>query len=107
VNALKNTGEALAAALQSVSLLLEPEAIVVAGPLSRAAPYLDGVRRGLGRLGESGEEALGKLRCGEIRAARAAAILALLERIYSPALDFEALCASFQPASDVRVGVTQ
>jgi glucokinase len=93
--ALRNAGAALAGALQLLNQTIEPEAIILAGSMSRAPAYRQGIRQSLDKTDE-GQAALAKIQTGEIRAVRAAAILALLERIYSPALDFDALCASAQ-----------
>jgi predicted NBD/HSP70 family sugar kinase len=102
LRALQAGGEALAGALRSLCLLLEPEAIIVDGPLSRAPAYLDGIRRHLEEAGDSGAEVSRKMKRGEIRAAQAAAILPLLDLIYSPNLDFEALCRSLPLAQQGR-----
>lgn len=93
VNALQSAGSALAGSLTVLNQTIEPEAMILAGSLARVPDYVAGVRRKL-QASEEGLEVLGKLRLAEIRAVRAAAILALMERIYSPELDFEGLCAS-------------
>lgn len=89
-DALRSAGGALAGALQILNQTIEPEAIILAGSMSRVPEYVEGIEMRL-RDSTEGGEALAKLRIGEVRAVRAAAMLVLLEKIYSPALDFESL----------------
>ncbi|MGD9829560.1 MAG: ROK family protein [Hyphomicrobiaceae bacterium] len=87
VRTLRAAGAALADALQIVDLFLEPEVLVLDGSMSRVAAYVEGMRRRLEQSGEQGRELAGKLRIGEVRSVKAAAMLVLLDRVYSPALD--------------------
>lgn len=88
--ALRSAGWALAGALQVLNQTIEPEAIILAGSMSRVPEYVEGIETQLKESTEGGL-ALAKLQIGELRAVRAAAMLVLLEKIYSPALDFETL----------------
>lgn len=97
--ALRYAGGALASALQILNQTIEPEAIILAGSMSRAPDYIEGINLQL-RQSAEGREAQAKLLIGELRAVRAAAMLVLLEKIYSPALDFEALRDSAGHSAD-------
>lgn len=99
---LRAAGSALGDALQTLNQTIEPEAILLAGSMARIPAYVDGINRRLGKLGNDGQATAGKIRIGEIRAVRAAAILALLEKVYSPALDLAALAAQTSPANRKR-----
>ncbi|HUS98436.1 MAG TPA: ROK family transcriptional regulator [Hyphomicrobiaceae bacterium] len=88
---LRAAGSALGDVLQSLKQTIDPDAILLAGSMARIPEYIEGINRRLSKLGSDGEATIGKIRIGEIRAVRAAAILALLEKVYSPALDLNAL----------------
>lgn len=88
---LKSAGGALADALLTMDQMIDPKAIVLLGSMPRIPDYLAGIKRRLGKLGTIGQHTLAKIRLGEIRAVRAAALLVLLEKVYSPELDLAAL----------------
>jgi len=92
---LRSAGGALADFLLTVDQTIDPEAILLAGSMSRIPDYVTGIEQRLRKLGDNGEATLAKLRVGEIRAVRAAAILVLLEKVYSSNLDL----AAFQDRS--------
>jgi predicted NBD/HSP70 family sugar kinase len=88
---LRKAGGALGDALQALNQTIEPDAILLAGSMVRIPEYVDGINRQLAKLGSDGQATGDKIRIGEIRAVRAAAILALLEKVYSPALDLASI----------------
>lgn len=88
--ALHSAGRALSGALQILNQTVDPEAIILAGSMARFDAYVAGLKQDLGETAE-GNAVRDKLLVSDIRAHRAAAILVLLEKVYSPALEFEAL----------------
>lgn len=88
---LRTAGGALADALATIDQMIDPEAIVLLGSMPRIGDYHSGIERRLTKLGDIGEQTLDKIRIGKIRAVRAAALLVLLEKVYSSNLDIAAL----------------
>ena len=89
--ALKAAGGALADALLAIDQMMDPEVILLAGSMPRIPDYMTGLEQQLGKFGSVGESTRNKVRIGEIRAVRAAAIMVLLEKVYSPNLDLAKL----------------
>lgn len=88
---VSNAGVALGKSLQQLNQFLEPQAIVLNGSMSRVLAY----RKGISQVLESSDEGMAtleKVHYGELRAVRAAGVLALRKTIYSPAFDFEQAC---------------
>jgi predicted NBD/HSP70 family sugar kinase len=98
---LRSAGGALADALLKIDQMIDPEAIVLAGSMPRIPDYVAGIGRHLNKLGSIGQTIRNKIRIGEIRAVRAAALLVLLEKVYSPHLDLAAL--HDEPPTDDRL----
>lgn len=94
---LRNAGSALGRSLQQLNQFLEPQAIVLNGSMSRVLEYRKGISQSLDSSIE-GKATLEKIHYGELRAVRAAGILALKETIYSPTLDFEQVCETANTA---------
>lgn len=88
---LQTAGSALADALLAIDQIIDPEALVLLGTMPRCADYLAGIEKRLTGLGEIGQKTRAKIRTGEIRAVRAAALMVLLEKVCSPGLDILAL----------------
>jgi len=95
---LNTAGAALGHTLEQLNQLLEPEVIVVTGSMSRLDAYRKGINQRLDSSVE-GRETQEKIHYGELSSIRAAGILALKESIYSPALNFEAMCETADAAS--------
>jgi len=90
---IRSAGSALAKSLQQLNQFIEPQAIVLNGSMSRVSAYQKGISQFLETSSE-GKATLEKIHYGELRAVRAAGVLALKKTIYSPNFDFEQACES-------------
>jgi glucokinase len=95
---LNAAGAVLGHTLEQLNQFLEPEVIIVTGLMSRLDAYRSGINERLGSNLE-GKVAQEKILFRELSSVRAAGILALKESIYSPALNFEAMCKTADVAS--------
>ncbi|MGB7182544.1 MAG: ROK family transcriptional regulator [Burkholderiaceae bacterium] len=109
----RDAGATLAKGLRYLELTLDPDLIILAGPLSTQNAYFEGVAKGLSEsdsrksgLVESHNNKFGgnqKLVRGKFSTAYAAGIIALLDTAYSPTLDIERLTQP-GPLSNSRIG---
>lgn len=95
---LRNSGAALGRSLQQLNQFIEPQAIVLNGSMSRVLEYRKGLSQSL-ETSHEGKATLDKIHYGELRAVRAAGILALKKTIYSPTFDFEQACETANTAN--------
>jgi len=100
---IRNAGAALGKSLQQLNQFLEPQAIVLNGSMSRVLEYRKGISQSL-ETNNEGEATLEKIHYGDLRAVRAAGILALKKTIYSPNFDFEQACETAATA-DVSMSI--
>ncbi len=91
VAALGGAGERLGAALESVVALLNPELIVLAGPVGRQPAYVKGVRRGIARHNFSPPGTGTGIAVSTMESQNAAVRLALTEFVVSRRLDIDRL----------------
>lgn len=89
--ALYRAGQQLGRTLQDVALIIDPQAIVVAGKLSEASAYVDGCKDAWREAPAKHGYKSPKLIVGRVPAIRAAGYLALDAYLYSPRLDIDAL----------------
>lgn len=96
---IRSAGAALGKSLQLLNQFLEPQAIVLNGSMSRMSSYRKGISHFLETSNE-GKAALDKINYGELRAVRAAGILALKKTIYSPTFNFKQACETANTSAE-------
>lgn len=85
--AMREAGLALAKALRYVELTLNPDLIVLAGPLATNEVYYRGVLKGLQSAGAASEDVTLKLARSTLTPSRSATAIALLDAVFSTSLD--------------------
>ncbi len=90
---LRDAGEELARALAYVDLAFDPDVVVLAGSLARNESYYRGVLRGLQNGGAVGAALARKVTRGQMSPTRAAALIALLDHVFSPNLELRTVVA--------------
>ncbi|MEZ5660173.1 MAG: ROK family transcriptional regulator [Burkholderiaceae bacterium] len=88
---LRDAGSELARALAYVDLSFDPDLIVLAGSLARNESYFAGVSRGLQQGGAVGADLSRKTTRSTMAPVRAAALVALLDHVFSPTLELDAM----------------
>ncbi len=90
-DALCHAGYQWGRTMQDVALIVDPQAIVLAGKLSEASAYVDGCKRAWQNAPAKHGYRLPKLIIGQVPAIQAAGYLALDSFLYSPQLDIDGL----------------
>ncbi|MEZ5740371.1 MAG: ROK family protein [Burkholderiaceae bacterium] len=88
---LREAGLALAKALRYVELTLNPDMLVLAGPLAANEAYYRGVLKGLQSSGAASADVTLKLARSGTAPSHAAAQVALLDTVFDPSLDLSRL----------------
>lgn len=96
--ALFQAGRYLGEMLQQVALIVDPQAIVVAGKLSEASAYVAGIQSVWVDHAVTPQFTPPKLIVGQVPAIRAAGFLALDEFVYSPQLVIDGLIEDAAPS---------
>jgi predicted NBD/HSP70 family sugar kinase len=95
---LFQAGRHLGETLQQVALIVDPQAIVVAGKLSKASAYVAGCQSVWADRGATPQFTPPKLIVGQVAAIRAAGFLALDGFVYSPQLAIDGLIDDVAPS---------
>ncbi|MCP5266828.1 MAG: ROK family protein [Burkholderiaceae bacterium] len=90
---LGDAGVALARALAYVDLSFDPDVVIVAGSLARNDSYFRGLLRGLQQGGAVGADLVRKTTRSTMAPVHAAALVALLDHVYSPGLELDSFGA--------------
>ena len=88
---LYEAGKKLAATLKNISLIVDPETIVLAGKLPQSSSYVAGCRDAWDELAPANLRQAPQLITGHITPLEAAGLLGLNTYLFSPELDIEAL----------------
>ncbi len=102
---MREAGLAMAKALRYVELTLNPDLLVLGGPLAAHEAYYRGIVRGLQSSGAAGADVVLKLTRSQMTLCQAAAQIALLDTVFSTALDLARLAAA--PLSESRASRTK
>lgn len=97
--ALFQAGWCLGRALRIVSLIMDPQAIVLAGKLAESSAYVGGCKAALSELSAEQPHKMPALMVGSVTALQAAGFLALDSFLYSPQLDIDGLFSGATPSN--------
>lgn len=103
--AFRSAGSVLAEALKDWCVALDPELVLLAGPVTRNPDYLEGVRESWSREHRGGKGALPPLVCSSMEPHVAAAHLALSTFVFSPGLNLKPLLQGGPNRARVAPGV--
>lgn len=103
--ALYHAGYQWGRTMQDVALIVDPQAIVLAGKLSEATAYVDGCESAWQDAPSKHGYKPPKLIVGQVPAINAAGYLALDTYLYSPQLDIDGFLDSGTDTSDRRAGM--